>query len=96
VIDTVAPSNNHGPANIGQAKWMAKSALEALRASEPECVQAIETDLVGPGKIIPNWNVPTTEEEKAAQHAPLLIGQLKAISAPFYDHLHSLAPEWLE
>ncbi len=29
-------------------------------------------------------------------HAPLLIGQLKAIAAPFYTRLHAAAPIWLE
>lgn len=95
VVDAGAEVNNKGPANIGQAKWMAKSALEALGRVDPDGAAAVEADLVGPGKIIPNWNAPVTDEEKAAQHAPLLIGQLKAISAPFYDRLHAAAPDWL-
>ena len=30
------------------------------------------------------------------QKAPLLIGQLKAIAAPFYTRLHAADPAWLE
>ena len=30
------------------------------------------------------------------QHSALLVGQLKAISAPFYDVLHGVAPLWVD
>lgn len=91
VIDVEAEPNNQGPANIGQAKWMTKSALEALRKINVEAATAVETDLVGQGKIIPSWDVSATDDQRAA----LLIGQLKALSAPFYVHLNAKDPSWL-
>lgn len=104
VIDPNVASNNKGPANIGQAKWMAKNALEALRAVSPATAEAVESELVvtDPNAIPPqerpirSWGAPLTPEEQAAQRAPLLIGQLKAISAPFYHHLNALNPAWLQ
>lgn len=82
-------------ANIGQAKWMAKCALTKIREFAPLVANNIEANLVGPGKAIPTWDVPTTPEGKEALKAPLLIGQLKAISAPFYTGLNASAPAWL-
>ena len=96
VIDPTAAVNNHAPANIGQAKHMAKSALEALLPILPAVADQIEADLVGPGKPIPSWAAPANQVEKDKNHAPLLIGQLKAIAAPFYTRLHAAAPIWLE
>jgi len=103
VIDPAATPNSRGPANIGQAKWMAKNALEALRAVSPATAEAVESELVSDpeadppeNKPIKTWAAPTTPEEQAAQRAPLLIGQLKAISAPFYNHLNALNPTWLQ
>ena len=87
--------NNKGAANIGQGKWMAKNALEALRVVDPATAALVEADLVGPGKIIPGWAAPVTQAEKDAQRHPLLIGQLKAIATPFYDHLHANHSTWL-
>jgi Ca2+-binding RTX toxin-like protein len=95
VIDPAAEVNNRGMANIGQAKWMAKKAVEALRATQPATADAIEAELVGTGKPIASWDAPVTQEQKDAQHAPLLIGQLKAIAAPFYSKLHDLDAVWL-
>jgi hypothetical protein len=96
VIDPAAEVNNYGMANIGQAKWMAKRALGALRATQPATADAIEAELVGMGKPIASWDAPTTQEQRDAQRAPLLIGQLKAIAAPFYSELHEASPIWLE
>jgi hypothetical protein len=96
VIDVTATSNNHGPANIGQAKWVAKSALDALSAVNFALADDIESDLVGAGRPIPDWEPPVDQAGHDKNHAPLMIGQLKAISAPFYEHLHAAAPVWLE
>lgn len=96
VVDSQVSPNNHGVANVGQAKWMAKSALNALRGVRPTTADAIEAELVGTGKPIASWTVPVTQEQKDAQHAPLLIGQLKAIAAPFYSKLHEVDATWLE
>jgi hypothetical protein len=98
VIDPAAAVNNHGPANIGQAKHMAKSALEALQASHPSVAAEIEADLTaGPTPIV-DFTVPDpkTPEWIEKQKAPLLIGQLKAMADPFYTRLHALDPSWLE
>ena len=96
VIAPGAPENNQGPANIGQAKHMAKSALDALEAALPGLASHIEADLVGNGKPIPSWDAPATQTERDKNHAPLLIGQLKAIADPFYNHFHAIVPNWLE
>ncbi len=96
VIDPAAAENNHGPANIGQAKHIAKSALDALRPILPAVADQIEADLVGSGKPIPSWAAPANQAEIDKNHAPLLIGQLKAIADPFYNRLHAAAPAWLE
>jgi hypothetical protein len=79
-------------ANIGQAKYMAKRALDALRAAKPEAATEVEILLVGPGKPIPSWLSPVPAE---SNYAPLLIGQLKAIAAPFYKTLRNFDSEWL-
>ena len=95
-ITAAAAENNRGPANIGQAKWMARSALEALKLQAPQIAADVESALVGPGKPIPTWTPPAPGTPTAeSQHSPLRIGQLKAIAAPFYSHLHTAAPTWL-
>lgn len=98
VVDPTAAVNNNGPANIGQAKYMAKSAIDALRTIHPTVAEQIETDLTaGPNPIV-DFTVPDPKNPEwiAEQNAPLLIGQLKAIAAPFYTRLHAVAPNWLE
>jgi hypothetical protein len=96
--------NNQGPANIGQAKHMARAALLALRASgQTQIADDIEAVLVGPpvagspslNPPLASWDPPTTPAEKEKQKAPLLIGQLKAISAPFHLKVYQAAPAWL-
>lgn len=98
VIVPGAVPNNKGPANIGQAKYMAKRALEALQAIHAPTAALIEADLVGAGKPIPTFDVPVNPNPQwlESQKAALLVGQLKAIAAPFYTHLHNAAPTWLE
>lgn len=96
VIDPTASVENHGVANIGQAKWVAMSAIETLYRIWPDLAYDIESDLVGEGKPIASWSAPTTQAEKDQQRAPLLLGQLKAIAAPFYKHLHLYSPLWLD
>lgn len=95
VIDPNAASNNHGVANIGQAKWVARNALETIRALDVAMAGRIEANLVGAGKPIASWDAPVTQEDKDKQKAALLVGQLKAIAAPFYSELHTTTPAWL-
>ncbi len=83
-------------ANLGQAKYMAKCALDALNRIDPAVGQAIEADLVGVDKPIPSWDPPVAGSAAVqTQYAPLLIGQLKAIADPFYRQLNIAAPLWL-
>lgn len=110
VVDPSVPdSNPKGPANIGQAKWMAKRALDALAPIDPTLADAIRQKLTAPqpnpvnpeGPQLPpilNLDIPDPlpADWTQSQHAPLLIGQLKAIAAPFYDALHTAAPQWLD
>jgi N-acetylmuramoyl-L-alanine amidase len=98
VIDVTAAENNHGPANIGQAKHMAKSAIDALHAVLPAVADEIEADLTGGANPIVDFTIPDpkTPEWIEKQKAPLLIGQLKAIADPFYTRLNAAAPAWLE
>ena len=103
VIDTNATANNHGPANIGQAKWMVSEALRALDATDPAIASQVRADLAGSppdytDRLI-DLSVPPEDPKPddwvAKQKAPLLIGQLKAISSPFYTRLAAANPTWL-
>ncbi|MBB5353080.1 hypothetical protein HNR46_003333 [Haloferula luteola] len=88
-------ANPMGPANLGQAKWMAKRALETLMVTHPALAYEIEDQLVGPGRALSGWEKSSSDPALATEYAPLLVGQLKAISAPFYDGLHAAAEDWL-
>ena len=93
IIVANAPQNNRGPANIGQAKHIAKSAIAALRPILPAVATQIEADLAPIVDFtVPN---PKTPEWIAKQKAPLLLGQLKAMADPFYRRLNTAAPTWL-
>ncbi|BCU78019.1 hypothetical protein [Luteolibacter sp. LG18] len=94
-IDPAATPANKSVANVGQAKWMANRALAALQAQRPDLAALVDAQLTGTGKPVPSWAAPATQAEKDALKAPLLLGQLKALSAPFYDALHADAPAWL-
>lgn len=110
VIPPGATENNQGPANIGQAKHMADMALKALELKDKVLSDTIRqkltirqpnpTNPTGPllKEIIkhrfalPN---PLPADWAQSQRAPLLLGQLKAISAPFYAALNLQNPSWL-
>lgn len=99
-----AAINNKGPANIGQAKYMVNMALATLEQKNRDLAVAIRLKLTTPqtnpanpsGPMLPAVINLTVTGAQPANRAPLLIGQLKAIAAPFYDHLHAAAPAWLE
>jgi hypothetical protein len=97
VINPAAAEENQGVANVGQAKHMAKSALEAVRDVLPALADQIETDLTAGTNPILDFTIPNpkTPEWIKEQQSLLLIGQLKAISDPFYTRLHAVAPTWL-
>ena len=90
-----SPANNQGPANIGQAKWMVSEALRALDAAAPAIATQVRADLAGtpPDHADRIIDLGIPEPKDAAwiekQKAPLLIGQLKAIAAPFYTRLNA-------
>ncbi len=73
VIAPGAPENNHAPANIGQAKHMAKSALDALRPVLPDVADQIEADLT---EVRPN------PQDPANPLPPLLILQVPNPKTP--------------
>ena len=104
-IAPAAPPNNRGPASVAQAKWMAFRALGKLQTIDPVLANAIHSKLTQPQPKAGGGNHPATLDFNtlqplspgwtASQRAPLLLGQLKAISAPFYDLLQAKDPAWL-
>lgn len=104
-VSPIAPNNNLGPANVAQAKWMAFRALGKLQTIDPVLAAAIYAKLTVPqpkpgGGFYPptldfNTVRPLPTGWTASQRAPLLVGQLKAISAPFYDLLQVKDATWL-
>lgn len=100
VIDLGASPDNHGMANIGQAKWMVSEALRALDATAPQIAASIRSDLNGtsPSNRIVDLAVPDPKapEWLEKQKSPLLVGQLKALAAPFYDRLNITSHDWLD
>jgi len=99
-----AESNNRGVATVGQGKWMAQCAIAALEqrlGSESAEVRAIKADLFKAsendphGVFLPGRPATPTAEWLAAQRAPLRVGALKALAAPFYKHLSGLDESWV-
>jgi hypothetical protein len=101
-LNNTDPDKNHGMANIGQAKWMASEALRTLDGIAPSVANQIRSDLGGTAPDFTNRIVdltvpnPKTPEWQESQKVPLLLGQLKAIAAPFYSRLNSVDPLWLQ
>lgn len=92
-VTTSAPTSNLSPATIGQAKWMARQALEELRGKlDTADHAALKTELEA---LMPSAP-PTTEAGFETQRGVLLVGQLKAISKVFYDRLRAGKPAWLD
>lgn len=86
-------SSNLSAATIGQAKHVVAMALEELETRlPPAAYDALETDV----EAIVDLAVPTTQAGFDAQKAVLAVGQLKAISAPFYQRLDAENHLWLE
>ncbi len=88
------PAHNKGVSNIGQAKHMVKKALDALDLALPTVAAEIRADLAVRNI---NLNIPSPKPSDwvTKQRAPLLIGQLKNLSEPFYNRLHASKPAWL-
>jgi N-acetylmuramoyl-L-alanine amidase len=110
VIDPNIPDPNpNGVANIGQAKYMAKRALEALSAAvganpslQAQVVTPIQQELYKPaensteGVFYPVRPATPDEIWLAAQKVSLQIGALKALAAPFYRHLSAMNADWVK
>ncbi|MEO5913968.1 MAG: hypothetical protein ABIS50_07020 [Luteolibacter sp.] len=109
IIDSaITDKNPKGPANIGQAKFMVKRSLEELKVLDPGMAGEIRNLLVLPqpkpanrSETLPpilDLEVPDPKPSNWSQqqHAPLLIGQLKAVAQPFYDCLYRDAPLWVD
>lgn len=95
VIVSGAETNNKGPANIGQAKYMAKRALDTLDdLGATQLSSDIRTQLVGAGKPLMSLDPPAPADLES-QKAALRLGQLKAIAKPFYDVLNEADSSWL-
>ena len=104
-IAPAAPSNNQGPVSVAQAKWMAFRALGKLQTVDPILANAIFSKLTQPQPKAGGGYYPATLDFTtlqplpfgwtASQRSPLLLGQLKAIAAPFYDLLQAKDPAWL-
>jgi hypothetical protein len=94
-VVTGVAENNKGPANIGQAKNMVAAALQALDTQAPTIATQVRADLAISHPDLLTVPSPKTPEWIEKQKAPLLLGQLKAISAPFYTRVNALNPTWL-
>lgn len=72
---------NYAPANLGQLKNIAKEAADHLEATLPD----------GAGtpidQLVESFGTNLSQAEKDANYAPINLGQLKAVSKPFYDRL---------
>ena len=93
--------NSKAIANVGQGKWMAKKALEALTLFDPTVGGFVQDDLYKDtptstdGVFFPHVPDPVTDEWKAAQRAPLQLGELKALAHPLYNYLNQYHQTWL-
>lgn len=83
------------PANLGQAKWMVKNALEEIYKKSHLMASAIQEGLVGSESTHP-LSVWPPERSGGNDLSLLTAGQLKALAVPFYDFARKYADEWLE
>jgi len=83
-------TNNAVLANVGQAKWVTTGCYKQLEALiVPELGFTLESLVpVKPTNVDDAWY--------AQQLAVLNLGQLKHLSASFYQRLNELAPQWVE
>ena len=71
-------TDNYAVANLGQAKNLAAAAFNAMDTLQNGSAAAVVENMV--------YGFSTAPEDN---YVPLTIGQLKALSAPFYDVMHS-------
>lgn len=83
-IDTALTPQNLSPVALGQVKNIAFQGLEEVREQYPTVAPLIETDLA----LIFNLNGGSNPDNLALAN----LGQLKAVSHPFFSHLNLLKP----
>lgn len=88
---TTGVDQNYAPANLGQLKFFAKQAKLHLDASLYGGSGSAITSLVS--GFTPQQGVSYTQAEldalRAANYAPINLGQLKAVAKPFYERLNA-------
>lgn len=94
ILDTENPATtgeNYAPANLGQLKQVAKQAKAHLDSHLPGEAGTAINDLVA--NFEPKSGQSYTPEElaalRAANYAPINLGQIKAVAKLFYDRLLS-------
>lgn len=89
-VTTTGVDQNYAPANLGQLKFFAKQAKLHLDANLYGGSGSTITSLVN--GFTPQQGVSYTQAEldalRAANYAPINLGQLKAVAKPFYDRLN--------
>lgn len=90
---SLAPESNLSVATIGQAKHMVSKALIEL---EPKLPPSAFADLKEDIAEIVDLTLPATPAEFEAQKSILVLGQLKALSKPFYDCLRGFDNAWVD
>ncbi len=96
IVPNVPNVDHKAAANLGQAKWMAKRAYDTILEQNPTLAAAILAELVGDPATHPFSEWEPAVAPDGGDRAALLLGQLKAIAAPFYNQLNQAAPVWLE
>ena len=93
-VTTTASPSNKSPATIGQAKHMVAMALAEIQSPRlnTNVVQGLRADVAA----VVGLDIPNTPEGFERQRRVLLVGQLKALAAPFYQRLHNSYRGWLE
>ena len=89
-VDT-ATSNDFGPANLGQLKWMATRGWQKLGTVLPGGAGFALDSVVTP----PPGGTPT-QAWYDAQKAVANLGQVKNVAHPFYRRLNAVAPDWVK
>ena len=85
-----APAYDFAPATQGQLKLMATAAMAELDANAPQHASAAIHNIVDPWQHDPITHAPNPN---AKDFAVVTLGQLKYVSAPFYDQL-ALSYPW--
>lgn len=92
IVNASSPSNL-SPATIGQAKWMAYQAISELDGKiGAQTLDRLRNEVEAVAPLV----FPQNPAEFENQRKVLAVGQLKAISAPFYQILSGLSPMWVE